>query len=872
MSKQRLQTKRRLVSNGTRQRALFSCDRCKIRKTKCNRISDNDLRFDNITPCIQCTKAGVSCTTSIPRKKRYYGPVKNINAHYKCLLALVTGLFPDHDVYNIKKLIELGRSYKFEMPDISSLEDIDSDMEDIKSNSDDGKILAQEENQSVEISENDFKEVIKEEQIDRDIKRPKLPANIKLRGSAYDKERLIMDKFGHTHFIGNFGTASLLNGLCDIIIKRSFDQKKPPTSTQDIRDSSVQTITCESTPIYQYPTHLYNLDSINIDRFPLINIVQRLEADVYVDVFFKKVHPYYFIFNQNSFMKTYEIFWEELDRNLDEESEFQPMKLTSPQICSIYMVWILGRRFQQFSSPENLPHNAVLDQEIISRFVDIIRLSLSDVVLTPTIEGIRLLILFSVYLSSIKVRESGYCLMQMACIQAKSLGLHRKFIVDKFNHSKSDVMKRIMWSLTKIESTLCCSFGRSSVIPREEIDIDLPKLDDVKSDQFKTYYFQSVRLTSIIFEILDYKKRTQKDPLSVASIEKAIYFKKRLESFWDELTPEWKDYKSLPIARFKPKLHTQYHYYFITLTLPLFLHIANSQSFFINDDDLILELVVRGIKSSFKTAEIISYTDSKGFFNGTIYYDVFYCYNAIMVLTLTFIMFGGIPEKDAKIKKASINLENLQKNYGISVHDLLRSINLIRGLVMNNLDKIDGTMKRISDIIETLLEDLGIIKILVKDFEAVQRERSHKEETSVGSMVAQGGNFGKWKVQLERKRKKENSLSVGNRQPKETLSASKDSIENLSDLERHINGDSPMYSIGMTSPIIPTSNFSSGHISNLAGLSQPNFSANEENDASIDISKALLELTSELNPDRALSSMSLNTDLMDALFGSEWAD
>lgn len=766
---QRLQSKRRLVPSDKRKRALFSCDRCKLRKTKCNRLQNNDLKYDNITPCLQCSKAGVSCTTSIPRKKRFYGPVKNIALHYKCLLALITGLFPDSDVYNIEELIDIGHKLKFEMPNIDDNINMDTPEKEefgkvkveneneqkdeltnktnpdnnpdqkVKNEPNDGKNEDNLETSQSKVEGNSttdpmmFKGDTSRPTIDKDL--PELPPSVKLRSTNIDNERLIMDKFGHTHFIGNFGTASLLNGLCDIIIKRSFNQTNPPTSTQDIRDSSVQTITSENEPVYQYPTHLYNLDAINVDRFPLINIIERKEADVYVKIFFEHVHPYYFIFNQQCFMEKYELFWEELNIRSSKDKNHNMTRLCSAEICSIYTVWILGRRFQQYSYPEDIPEDSVLNSEMIGKFIDIIKLILSDIVLTPSIDGIRLLILFSVYLSSIKVRESGYCLMELAAIQAKSLGLHRKSIVNKFNDQKSDVMKRILWTLTKAESTLCCSFGRASAIPWEEIDIGFPELNDISDINYKFYYLESLKLCKIIFEILEYKKKTQRDPLSLISIQKALYFKNKLENFWDDLPENWQDYKSLPIKRYKPKLQIQYHYYFITLTLPMFLYIVNSQNYIVKNDDPFLSLFICGIKSSFKTAEIISYTDSKGFFNGTLYYDVFYCYNAIMVLTLTYILF-----KSNNVRKQIIDLNNLNEKYDINLEEILKSINLIRKLVMRNLDKIDGTMKRMSDIIETLLEDLGIIEQLVEKFNAPASHVKQIEDkgNSVTSSIPSG--------------------------------------------------------------------------------------------------------------------------------------
>lgn len=1001
-NRSRLQSTRRLVPSEKRKRALFSCDRCKLRKTKCNRIQNNDLKFDNITPCLQCSKAGVSCTTSIPRKKRFYGPVKNIALHYKCLLALVTGLFPDSDVYNIEELIDIGHKLKLEMPTMDSMDEVldkseqesleklkrdtqnmndihqphnikhEYDVDEDKMNS---KTLVGADSESV-LNDKSLVEVVASEKLplekekimpEKILKRPakftstevisrkeqssaipktqepmldakqsdkklnqgvlsKLPPSIKIKSNNIDNDRLIMDKFGHTHFIGNFGTASLLNGLCDIIIKRSYNQQNPPTSTQDIRDSSVQTITSENVPVYQYPTHLYNLDTINVDRFPLINIVERREADEYVKVFFEKVHPYYFIFIESHFMEKYEIFWEELESDVtkDNNRSHTISKLSSAEICTIYTVWILGRRFQQYSDPENLPENSVLDQDMIGKFIDIIKLSLSDVVLTPSIDGIRLLILFSVYLSSIKVRESGYCLMELAAIQAKSLGLHRKSIVNKFNDQKSDVMKRILWSLAKAETTLCCSFGRASAIPWEEIDIHFPVIEDETDEHFKIYYLQSCNLTKIIFEILDYKKKTQRDPLSLVSIEKALYFKNKLETFWENLPESWKNYKSLPIKRYKPKLHILYHYYFITLTLPMFLHIVNSHNYIVKNDDPFLSLLVCGIRSSFKTAEIVSYTDSKGFFNGTIYYDVFYCYNAIMVLTLTYILFKSSQPSKAK---QIIDLSNLNTKYDINLEAILQSINLIRKLVLNNLHQIDGTMKRMSDIIETLLEDLGIIQTLVKKYNAPAsnvKKIEGKDESGNTSVTSIPTGYRRLKINLNTSKRKRGSkvpsaeLSAGSsskctsldnadlvssrveRDPIKVLNLDNDfpkskrakshPVESTPDMLKELSPSGQNDTKNMQGYKAETSSFKpclpntyitendtnaplTPYLYSMDGSSSSNLfsqgfgmhqNGSENSNTNTEESQIM---GSDIND--VLSSMSLNTDLMDALFGTD---
>ncbi|KAH3666094.1 hypothetical protein OGAPHI_004283 [Ogataea philodendri] len=825
---------------------------------------------------MQCSKAGVSCTTTIPRKKRFFGPIENITLHYKCLLALVSGLFPDKDVYNIEELMNLGKAFKFEMPSENSNEEEIQNIQDLKQHALEEE---NEENEATNETSESKRESSEETEVpannadqkQTDIKDeeeesvlvttksglPKLPPNIKVKSAAYDRDRLIMDRFGHTHFIGNFGTASLLNGLCDIIIKRSFSVK-PPTSTQDIRDSSVQTITSENEPVYQYPTHLYNLDAININRFPLINLLNRIEADMYKSVFFEKVHPYYFIFNEFKFDEKYNLFWEEIKKTNNKDDEPTPMKIGSAEICCIYMVWILGRRFQLYTNPQDLPINSELDDDLIGRYIDIIKLSLSDIVLTPTLDGIRLLILLSVYLSSIKVRESGYCLMQMAAIQSKSLGLHRKFIVDKFNDEKADEMKRVMWSLTKSETTLCCSFGRASAIPWEEVDVELPTMAEVDNDLFKIYYVQSSRLTKIIFQILDNKRKSTREPLSLVSIEKLLLFQKNLDKFWESLPESWKDYKSLPVRRYKPKLHIQFHYYFINLTLPVFMHIVSTQTSVIRRDDPIQSLLVNGIKSSIKTAEILTYTDSNGFFNGTLYYDVFYSYNAIMVLTLTYILFKS--SKGQKSKSA-LDLEYLDKEHDINFPNLMKAINLIRNLILNNLHQIDGTMRRMSDIIETLLEDLGIIQVLVKEFGARSsnvrkiEDRNESGSTSVNGGIIPG-YYRKFKVNEKSKPKRRRLVK-----PTEGNTKNLESGTYPAAMERNSNMS--------YSSIFDFPNSRSNSSTNL-GDQSGNFELPVYSDSPLE-GPTESSRSATPNVNEALNSI-LDTELMEVLFGAEMVD
>lgn len=739
-------TKRRIVPHESRKRALFSCDRCKMRKTGCKRIQSDQLKYDNITPCIQCTKSGVECTTTIPRKKRIYGPVENIGLHYKCLLNLVTGLFPDKDINNIEELIELGVSLKISMPSMAN--DTDSkeinDLNKLLNFTLDGQTPASPQPSSSQTP------LVKEEHSSDD---PELVAAKEaasalenLKGTSeskkkpkliYGRERLLVHRGGNTHYIGSQGTSLLLNGLSDVIIKNSIRRKNTASSSGNlssmtIRHDEAHILNSENEPIYEYPSHLSNTDLININKFPLVNLLNKEELAYYTDVFFEKIHPYYFCFNEDKFRKKYELFWKEVNTiqynfHSDNSTTSSPLstsnsigsnvscRLSNSEICCIYIVWLLGRRFNSNVRFAN-DKKPEMDNELATKFIDIIKLSLLDILLTPTLNGVRLLFLLAIYLDSLRTKESAWILLELAGRQSISLGIHRKSIVSKFKPDKQDEMKRIVWSIFKLEMTFGAQLGRSSTFIIEEINVSLPLVNEVRDPLYKKYYTHGVTLSQIMYQILENRKPLylNNEPLSLHNIERAMKVKINLQKWWEKCDEELKDYRSTPFKRYKIKLHIQYHYYLITLTLPYMLYIVNnSNNYILKKDDPLLGTLCLGIKSAIATSEILTFADAKGFFNGSIYMDIFYGYNAIMILILTYILIKGNSKSSPKYL---IDIDYLNDNYQIDLNSILYSINLIRMLNLKNSSRIDGSMKRASDIVEILSNDLGIVSILDEKF------------------------------------------------------------------------------------------------------------------------------------------------------------
>ncbi|XRM39645.1 hypothetical protein ABZX51_002992 [Aspergillus tubingensis] len=101
----------RRVPPEQRKRTEHSCDRCKTRKQKCNRIPDQ-------ARCEHCERFNYKCAVTRPRKQRLYGSAEHVRARMVLLEALVKGLIPDADLSSFESMREVGESLGIPMPEI----------------------------------------------------------------------------------------------------------------------------------------------------------------------------------------------------------------------------------------------------------------------------------------------------------------------------------------------------------------------------------------------------------------------------------------------------------------------------------------------------------------------------------------------------------------------------------------------------------------------------------------------------------------------------------------------------------------------------------------------------------------------------------
>lgn len=101
----------RRVPPDKRKRTETSCDKCKLRKQKCDRIQGQ-------TQCRYCELHGIACSITQPRKKRVYGSVKALGSRIVLLEALVKGLLPEADLSSNDEMHQLSKSLGIPLPDV----------------------------------------------------------------------------------------------------------------------------------------------------------------------------------------------------------------------------------------------------------------------------------------------------------------------------------------------------------------------------------------------------------------------------------------------------------------------------------------------------------------------------------------------------------------------------------------------------------------------------------------------------------------------------------------------------------------------------------------------------------------------------------
>lgn len=682
--------KRRLVPPDKRKKASFSCDRCKVRKIACH-------RGETAGPCEGCSKAGIECATTIKRKKKIRGPIENIGLHYKCLHVLVKNMFPEVDVNNIDALIDLGMRHKFQMPSRYG-EGSDAEEKELRELSiviTSGKPLPR---SPISADDSDSKSLtgsvsrsnsqsgpqaeviaIKAETREPDLKledEEKLCLVINQQLNLPQKDYIIVDLAGNSHCIGPLGSPGFLDSYMRIIgLKTNVDILKWASFQKIAKGEMI--ISSNQEPIQQQ-----DLRFLNLEMFPYFGDIGRTEAEYYVNIFFTKIHPRCLCFDEKLFRESHMHFWEAID------TKTRNKQLSNHLISSIYMVWILGRLYDPMDC------SVIVDETVIQKYLRVVKLCLSDILLMGTLDGIRCLLLLSMYMDNRKRRETGYILIELAARQAVTLGLNRRSLcLCTEDEGKKEELKRTWWSVFNMEVCFSGQMGRSSCIQIEDVNADVPNCIGVSDLSLYAPGFAGVvELTKHLYEVLQFRKFLSKSSLlAEANISRALEIHKNLTDVFESLDPELRNLQDFHGC--KLSVNYRYHYYSLLLLLPFYLNVANTPSVIMTPS--ILNLINLCAKLSMAVADLMELSAEHQLLNGTLFQDIFYAYHAVMGLVVAYLM---IKDGDSML------------GFEFTLPQLDVAVCKIKRLRLSESKNVGGTLLKISRYIDAFVAGLEYLK------------------------------------------------------------------------------------------------------------------------------------------------------------------
>ncbi|KAK8099925.1 hypothetical protein PG999_010299 [Apiospora kogelbergensis] len=480
--REQLKAKRR-VPAAQRKRTKLSCDYCKTRRCKCQRLDqappqsasamDTGADDEGLTPCKLCIEAGIQCVTTMPRKHRIYGSVESLDRRYRAIDALIRGLHP-----------QLGAE--------PTAEEVIADAADDRVGG--GKRQRSMSAAALLSPVSPEAKTIKSDRSD---------------GSA----NLVRDPSGRPHYIGPAGSLAFFTRLRNLVATRSKstsselssdphpehmtadlipdptmvyeghnqrDSLKPPLSPSMFRGDS---------PTTSFSSHEGHANISELLRHCVpsnkVKLPEREVADRYVEAFFEHMHPNFVLFHRPTFQHVYEEIFRaaSMDHRDDKErndsiatastnSTAGPGSSAASQttyvsvgwLGCLYMIFIFGCR----SLPQN---NHTLD---FQRRYYAEMTGLPQLLVTLSLPNVCALMLLSLHSNNTNDRTAAWTYHGAACRLAVALGMHRQDVSGSFHPITRELRKRVWWTLYCYEQNLCCSLGRPSAIDDREVDVDYP--------------------------------------------------------------------------------------------------------------------------------------------------------------------------------------------------------------------------------------------------------------------------------------------------------------------------------------------------------------------------------------------------------------
>lgn len=418
-------------------------------------------------------------------------------------------------------------------------------------------------------------------------------------------------------------------------------------------------------------TDLTNLDPI---RFPLICYLSKEEAAFYVNKYSRFNTELLGGINKEKFQRIYDKFWKIHSGLLPKTS------LTYAQYCCIYSIWINGISIELYPGAKMQE-----TYEIMDKYINLIKVLLSDIVLVPSHDGILCLLLLSYFFERNMQVETSYILCQTAVCQAMACGYHRESIA-------TNETSYLWWSLFSRELTLGYYLGRTSSIPLRLVNI---KYEQRFKESLDTNLENNLLLTELNKLVYISLCNRTKLPLSAKSVSdehvnSALHMDSLFEDFFNQLPTNFKERHYLQPT--EAEILMSYYSIKMSSTLPFILYPIEHLS---NKAENVIKLIEKSLQAAIEYVKLLLTIESYGF-DQLIFTEASVSSYAMMCFVSGSLFYkiscNALTEKPANSKE---NYEQIQ-------HYATR----LRNHNQKRIENSRGTMRIRRYWIEVLFEDL----------------------------------------------------------------------------------------------------------------------------------------------------------------------
>jgi proline utilization trans-activator len=640
------------IPDHLRRRALVSCDRCKKRRIRCNRVGSAD------DACHSCLEVGAKCESTLPRKTRIYGSVETLSVRYRVLDSLIKGLFPAHDTNNIDELYAIAETHHIELPIFSEqtvAEEVFSNPPP-KQQSNSPREAAREENRSPSVPSRDLPSLQDEETAkakeEKLVPMPNGPSHYIGPSSSFGfvltvrnmvaefnaALRTIQPDDERTKIASEFGGSTWSKAL-DPINKEESDESSDGADRNQ-RDHSNGTQSQSSRPPYLAgPVSSSSSAPGRMKKATVLSMLpEKSWCDAAIEAYFENVHPNYLLFHRPTFQNRYDSMW--LNPNL-------LMRDVEPGwICCVFMMVVFGA---QALEAQNVSHTLHIQRW----YLDLVQARMHQLVSATTLINVQALLLLQLYQHNCTERNSAFMLLGCAAIMAMALGMHREGTSGGFDKIEREVRKRVWWTAYSFEQYQCSILGRPCAIDDAEVNVAFP--DEMVLDHGDSvpqgYIEHSIRLAKLLSDVRRSIYASPSQPNEQGDTPKctvAIQFLLDLDTWQHSLPPQLRLEFLSQHRRHRRAvvlLHIQFHHVQSLVTRPFILRkvgvqLARQLGRHVRSQDLDEEEMKLSHACgaySMQSAHLLQRLLSTGTFDGRAWMDAYYVYHSVFILSLDFL-------------------------------------------------------------------------------------------------------------------------------------------------------------------------------------------------------------------------------------------